>query len=225
MTKEVIKMKKTIITFFVFGLLFLMVTGAQANLTYVYNTPYLGQDVITVSGTVDELGNPPTFAYDEAIFSSYTETSYAPCSVNDDDPDIFNYAVSITNMTDRSFTDLYYVADPETSLTNYDQSRINGQLAFRIDNVGLNTPLIYESYAADLIFSPGETWTFVIEDYVNTFGLAPSLFGSLGVGSASSSDLVSSGSIITPVPEPATMILLGSGLLGLGGIRRRFFKR
>jgi hypothetical protein len=38
-------------------------------------------------------------------------------------------------------------------------------------------------------------------------------------------DVYAKQSTSNPVPEPATMLLLGSGLVGLGGFRKRFFKK
>jgi hypothetical protein len=125
--------------------------------------------------------------------------------------------VGITNLTGKVWTDLWYVSDPETTLTN-DDGWINGQLAFKIDAVGVNTPLVWESVASDGIFTPGETWEFVIQNYANVFGLAPSLLGTIGVPSVG--DLVSTGSIIA-IPAPGA-ILLGSLGVGLvGWLRRR----
>jgi hypothetical protein len=40
------------------------------------------------------------------------------------------------------------------------------------------------------------------------------------------SDVPPAGSEASPVPEPATLILLGSGLVGLAGVgRKKFFKK
>lgn len=182
------------------------------------------QDSLFVEGPVDELGNG--FPPDELITSSYiTDTTYRPCPEQPDDTGIPNVVVSITNMTNIGFEDLYYVADPETSLQNYDgwidevpvAVGVNQHEAFRIDDVGINTPLISESIAGDLIFAPGETWEFVIQDYTNGLGLMPHLFGTVGVASASTGDTFSSGSIITPEPGSLLVMLLGTLVL----VRRR----
>jgi hypothetical protein len=146
---------------------------------------------------------------------------------------VTNALVHITNKTGSDFSEVWYVADPDTDLTNYDgwvndpngavPCELFGCKAFRIDSVGANKPLISESLTADGIFENDETWSFVIDDYLNTAALPPSALNSLLVGSKSPFG-PSSGSIIAvlaPVPEPGALSLLALAVGALGWRLRR----
>ena len=95
--------------------------------------------------------------------------------------------------------------------------------------VNLNNPLISESILTDELFSPGETWKFIIDSYVNAVSVPASQLGSIGVGSDSAEAgitiPVSSGCVIAMVPEPGTALLMGLGLVGLTITGRRTSSR
>lgn len=171
----------------------------------------------------DELGEGPLFPADELISTVWTFTNQPAC-VMSDDPNMPNVLVEMTNLTGRYFDNLFYVADPETSLSNVDGLAFSyaapgvvGE-SFRIDDLGMNRNLVFESMTPDNIFEPGEIWAFIIQDYGNAVGIAPS-FGSLDFAGASFGDAISSGSIVQFVPAPGSLALLGLG--GLATARRR----
>ncbi len=167
------------------------------------------QDPLIPHVDVHELGKP-SFPPNELITASNVMTFYSPCRQNPDTPTP-NFEVTIVNLTSVPWTELVYVADPETTLTN-DDGIVNGELAFNIDWVGLNTPLVFESFVADTIFAPGETWKFVIQDYFNVAGVSPSAFGSVGlVGVPSGGDTFSSGPTLFGRSEDL-IVWLGVGL-------------
>lgn len=188
------------------------------------NCDPLGLAPTTADGlaAVDELGTSG-FPADETIVATWAFTEDRACPTSPSDPDIPGNQVvlQIENTTGLAFSNLWYVSDPETSISNFD-GRVDNQEAFKIDNVGLNAPLISESGSIPLVFEAGEIWVFVIDNYSNAFGLTPDLLASVGLVGDFSSTVpgahdFSSGSIIaTVVPEPGTALLMGLGLMGLG---------
>lgn len=187
------------------------------------------QDPLFVPRHVHELGVNNTgtilFPEDEEIGAVDSLTNDTACDQTPgDDPGIPNAVVIMTNVTGKAWDDVWYVGDPETTLTNYDGwvnaapwPATGGGLAFKIDSVGFNKPLIFESIAVNDIFEPNETWHFIIQDYSNALAGQPAALDSVGVGVASLG-LPSTGSIIA-VPEPASILLLILGS-AVGVLRR-----
>ena len=205
------------------GAALLIAVPAIANPVFVVSADTPTCDVLAIPGSpvvLEELGDPAGgFAVGERIAVSAGASSYTPCSSVPDNTLLPNALVSITNLNSTAFSAVWYIADYDTTLTNEDGKVLGVVSAFRIDAVGSNTPLVGESGVADGIFSPGETWDFVIQDYFNSFGLSAAAINSVGLPSAG---LGSSGSIVAlPVPEPTTAALVGLGLLGVSLVRRR----
>ncbi len=169
-----------------------------------------------------EIGEPfmmgGNFPVDQSLVAMDRTGGIRSCPP-EDDPLIPQVTVIMFNMSGRSFSDVWYIADEDTTVSAFDgiiTSDGNVQ-AFKIDNVGANKPLIFESMTADGIWENGERWDFVLQDYVNTGGLAPSLFSTIGLNSPGP---FSSGNILA-IPEPSRAMLLVLGVMGLVLKRRR----
>lgn len=179
-------------------------------------------DVLPSLSFVHELGNAPLFPANELISSNSGNTLASACP-SMDNPNIPNRFVRMTNLSGIAWFEVFYVADAigplgGTTISNED-GLVNAGQAFRIDRVGVNRPLLAESFINDGIFAPGETWRFVIDDYFNTSGIPASNFRSIGVGAFSPGG-PSSGSIIARVPEPAAGAAL-AGAVGIALLRRK----
>ena len=200
------------------------ILASPAQVSHFDVTPHC--DFLSIPTQVDELGDPNIFPSDEAIATFPLSTAPPVCTAFDD-PTALDLVVEMRNLTNKTFEQVWYVANPETDISNYDGFANDlafpgGHEAFRIDSMisdpfGTHHPLIFESGPLDGEWQPGEVWHFVLQDYFNAIGLSHAAIDSIGVGDASNAFGIttSSGSIIAIVPEPATCSLLLFGLVGL----------
>jgi hypothetical protein len=187
-----------------------LATNALAMPTTVTSLDTAGADVLNVPTNVDELGTT-VFPANETILAGTAGIVFGPACPSTAGPGP-HYIMNITNLTGQSLKDVWYVADPQTTITNVD-GLVNGLPAFKIDkNPGdLNNPLTFENQISDGIWAPGELWQIILDDYSNSFGLFPHLINQIGVPSGGPNG--STGNIIAVpmVPEPTAVALLTIG--------------
>lgn len=215
-----------------------LATTASAYPVQVVHVDTPDCDPLFIPLDVHEIGDLAIFPADESLFATdLGPTPLIPCPPNDN-PSLLEVLVDIRNTSGKVWTEVWYVANSETSITNIDGEANDIafpplQEVFRIDNSvsdpnGTHHPLVFESMTPDGIWEIGESWQFVLQDYTNALGLPASAINSLGVGNASAGGaggvVTSSGSIIaTTIPEPASAVTaaLAIGIGCLGRLRKR----
>lgn len=168
----------------------------------------------------EELGTSPAFDPFpiERIAAQATNTAQVACRSYQPDTDPTNdWLVSMTNLTGRNIVHpLLFVVDDGGAVGNRDGLAISAVApnvpadAFKINARGLNRPLVNESIVFDGIFQAGETWDFIVNDFLGV-PAGPPVFSSLNFAGASNATL-SNASIVTVVPTPGALV---GGVFGL----------
>ncbi len=152
-----------------------------------------------------------------------------------DDPtivDIRSDTITFYESTDYGYlyaaNDSFFVPDNALTLS-YEYSLVPG-----LDDYDWLVLQIDGAYEMEIGYSGAGTYSIDMTPYLGqtirlAFGLEYDSWDDWGfdsTGTISNIDLAIASSGTEPVPEPATMLLLGSGLVGLAGMgRKKFFKK
>lgn len=206
----------------------ILAIAAAATMFGVINSahavPIVGQyledarcDTIPNQQLRDELGQLTVFPLNESVEVITQPTTVTVCVANDGLANDWN--VQIRNVSGQAWQDLFFVVDAGATLGNSDgtiRDVVGAPTIFtdamRIDSLGLNNNLFFESGPVNGIFDVGETWRFNVSNFNNNAAVnqppilvTPGKFaGSSPLGSSNGNSSI----LANPVPEPGVISLL-----------------